>query len=70
MQTGKKILLIDDDADLRQALRKQLKLLEEFEIWEAGSGSEALVMLKNDGYTQERCRAGCAIEGRERNPRP
>ncbi len=50
MQTGKKILLIDDDADLRQALREQLKLHEEFEIWEAGSGSEALVMLKNDYF--------------------
>ena len=50
MQTGKKILLVDDDAGLRQALREQLKLHEEFEIWEAGSGSEALAMLKNDYF--------------------
>ena len=50
MQTGKKILLVDDDAGLRQALREQLKLYVEFEIWEAGSGSEALAMLKNDYF--------------------
>ena len=38
----KKILLIDDDEDLREALSEQLITTEEFEVFEGGSGADAL----------------------------
>ena len=34
----KKILMVDDDADLREALADQLVLTEEFDVFEAGDG--------------------------------
>ncbi len=37
----KKILLVDDDTDLREALSEQLLATEEFEVIEAGTGAEA-----------------------------
>ena len=39
---GKKILLIDDDEALRQSLGEQLRLHEEFEIYEADNGTAGL----------------------------
>ncbi len=42
----KNILLVDDDEDLRDALAEQLVLTEEFEVFEAASGSEALTKVK------------------------
>ena len=38
----KKILLVDDDPDLREALADQLVLTEEFDVFEAGDGAEGL----------------------------
>ncbi len=38
MTVDKKVLLIDDDDDLREALAAQLMLLEEFDVYEAESG--------------------------------
>ena len=38
----KKILLVDDDEDLREALSEQLVMTEDFDVFEAGSGSEAM----------------------------
>jgi DNA-binding response OmpR family regulator len=42
MSALKKILLVDDDADLRGALADQLVLTEEFDVFEAGTGAEGL----------------------------
>jgi len=42
----KKILLVDDDATLRQSLAEQLELLEEFQPFEAGTGADALARAK------------------------
>jgi DNA-binding response OmpR family regulator len=42
----KKILLVDDDDDLREALSEQLVMTEDFDVFEAGSGQEALVKTK------------------------
>lgn len=42
MGTLKKILLVDDDEDLREALADQLVLTDEFDVFEAGTGAEAL----------------------------
>ena len=44
--TLKKILLVDDDADLRGALADQLVLTEEFDVFEAGTGAEGLERAK------------------------
>lgn len=46
MSAQKKILLVDDDQDLRDALAEQLLMTEEFSVFEAGCGSEALTTSK------------------------
>jgi DNA-binding response OmpR family regulator len=38
----KKILLVDDDDDLREALSEQLIMTEDFDVFEAANGSEAM----------------------------
>ena len=43
----KKILLVDDDGDLREALAEQLTATEDFEVLEAGSGHEAVERTKS-----------------------
>ncbi|MCH8861971.1 MAG: response regulator transcription factor [Proteobacteria bacterium] len=48
MPMAKKIFLVDDDVDLREALASQLNLYEEYETSEAGTGAEALAALKTD----------------------
>ena len=48
--TGKKILMVDDDTDLRESLAEQLKLHEEFTIYEAGTGSEGLETAKAEHF--------------------
>jgi len=50
MQSGKKILIVDDDTELRQSLGEQLRLHEEFEVAEAESGGSALETTKIDHY--------------------
>lgn len=42
----KKILLVDDDDDLREALSEQLVMTEDFDVFEAGSGAEATQKVK------------------------
>ncbi|MBP1805296.1 response regulator transcription factor [Rubellimicrobium aerolatum] len=42
----KKILLVDDDDDLREALSEQLVMTEDFDVFEAGSGADALTKTK------------------------
>lgn len=46
----KKILLVDDDAALRQALAEQLRLHEEFTVVEAGDGRGALERAKAEAF--------------------
>jgi DNA-binding response OmpR family regulator len=50
MSVLKKILLVDDDEDLREALSEQLVMTEEFDVFEAGSGSQAMVRVKEQIY--------------------
>ncbi len=40
------ILLVDDDDDLREALAEQLIMTEDFEVFEAGNGTEAMAQVK------------------------
>jgi DNA-binding response OmpR family regulator len=42
----KKILLVDDDDDLREALGEQLVMTEGFDVFEAASGAEAMEKVK------------------------
>ena len=46
----KKVLLIDDDEDLREALSEQLLMTEDFDVHEGASGAEALEKLKQLSY--------------------
>ena len=43
----RRIFLVDDDADLRQTLVDQLSHYREFEVVEAGTGSEALTKVRD-----------------------
>jgi DNA-binding response OmpR family regulator len=47
MVNGKSLLLVDDDESLRESLRDQLQLHEEFIIQEAASGAAALEIAKD-----------------------
>ncbi len=42
----RRLLLVDDDADLRHTLVEQLRDQPEFEVFEAGSGNDALKLLR------------------------
>ncbi len=46
----KKILLVDDDDDLRDALSEQLIMTEDFDVFEAASGSDAMSRAKEALY--------------------
>jgi DNA-binding response OmpR family regulator len=46
----KKILLVDDDDDLREALGEQLLLTEDFDVFEADDGASAMVKAKESLY--------------------
>ena len=46
----KKILLVDDDDDLREALSEQLVMTEEFDVFEADSGASAVERAKEGHY--------------------
>ncbi len=47
---GKRVLLVDDDRALRESLGEQLRLHEEFETAEAGSGAAALEAVKGNHF--------------------
>ena len=49
-QNLKKILLVDDDDDLREALGEQLVMTEDFDVFEADSGAAALERAKEAIY--------------------
>lgn len=46
MANLKKILLVDDDDDLREALSEQLVTTEDFDVFEAGAGAEAIEKMR------------------------
>ena len=46
----KKILLVDDDDDLREALGEQLLLTEDFDVFEADDGASAMTKVKEQLY--------------------
>jgi DNA-binding response OmpR family regulator len=46
MANLRKILLVDDDDDLREALSEQLVMTEDFDVFEAGTGADAMEKVK------------------------
>jgi len=46
----KKILLVDDDDDLREALGEQLVMTEDFDVFEAATAAEAMTRVKDMIY--------------------
>ena len=50
MQNLKKILMVDDDGDLREALADQLVLTEELDVFEAEDGTSGLERAKEQLY--------------------
>jgi DNA-binding response OmpR family regulator len=50
MATLKKILLVDDDDDLREALSEQLVMTEDFDVFEADRGAQAMERVKEGLY--------------------
>ncbi len=48
MSALKKILLIDDDPDLREALAEQLLVTEEFDVFEADTGAHGIERAKTE----------------------
>ena len=50
MAQMKRILLVDDDEDIREALGEQLLMTEDFDVFEAGNGSDAMEKVKSELY--------------------
>ena len=50
MATLRKILLVDDDDDLREALSEQLVMTEDFDVFEAATGAEGMEKAKAGLY--------------------
>jgi DNA-binding response OmpR family regulator len=50
MSTARKILIVDDDEDLRSSLKDQLALHEEFEVTIAGTASRGLELARSSHY--------------------
>ncbi len=50
MSTAKKILLVDDDDDLRQTLAEQFEMHEEFEVGQASTGARGLETAKGSPF--------------------
>ncbi|MFQ5785007.1 MAG: response regulator transcription factor [Alphaproteobacteria bacterium] len=66
MTLGRRVLIVDDDTALRQSLAEQLQLHEEFDIGQAGTGSEALDRVKEQRYDLVLLDVGLPdIDGRE-----
>ena len=64
--TAKKILLVDDEAPLRESLAEQLELHDEFTTQQADSGAQALESVKGDHFDLILLDVGLPdIDGRE-----
>jgi DNA-binding response OmpR family regulator len=50
MSTARKVLLVDDDDDLRTSLKDQLVLHDEFEVHEAGTATKGMEAARNGRF--------------------
>ncbi len=66
MAAARKILLVDDDADLREALAEQLMMMEDFDVYEAEDGHQGLERAKSEMHDLVILDVGLPdIDGRE-----
>ena len=71
MSVSRKILLVDDDNDLREALAEQLMMMDEFDVYEADSGGNGLERARNAGRRRlvgSRSRAVGPLSPRQPSP--
>ena len=59
MAAVKRILLVDDDPDLREALADQLVMTEEFDVFEAGDGEGGLARAAESTTTSSSSTSAC-----------
>ena len=50
MRAGRKILIVDDDAALRQSLAEQLELNDAFAVVECGTAAQALETAETERF--------------------
>ena len=50
MANLRKILLVDDDDDLREALSEQLVMTEDFDVFEAGNGADGMEKARSEHF--------------------
>jgi DNA-binding response OmpR family regulator len=50
MSTARKLLIVDDDEDLRESLKDQLALHDEFEVVTTGSATKGVDIVKKDHF--------------------
>ena len=50
MTTARRILIVDDDEELRETLKDQLVLHDEFEVLTAGTASKGMELAKGDHF--------------------
>ncbi len=48
---NRNILIVEDDREFRQTLAEQLRLHEEFDVEEAGTGADAVAGAEKDDYS-------------------
>ncbi|MEL6198035.1 MAG: response regulator transcription factor [Pseudomonadota bacterium] len=48
MSVQRKILIVDDDDDLREALAEQLMMIDEFDVYEASTGNQGIERAKTE----------------------
>ena len=48
MSVAKRILLVDDDGDLREALAEQLMMIDDFDVFEADTGQNGVDRAKDE----------------------
>ncbi|MEL6476658.1 MAG: response regulator transcription factor [Pseudomonadota bacterium] len=66
MSVSKKILLVDDDEDLREALADQLVMIDEFDVFEASTGHDGVERAKTERHDLVILDVGLPdIDGRE-----
>ena len=66
MSVAKRVLLVDDDADLREALAEQLMMIDDFDVFEAENGHDGIERAKNEMHDMIILDIGLPdIDGRE-----
>ena len=66
MTTARRILIVDDDEELRESLKDQLVLHDEFEVLTAGTASKGMELAQGRSFRPPRVRRVASRHGRPR----